>query len=62
MEFLCLSDLTLMASLDIPLDVVDQHQPPKSKKQTCMNREDTFVPEAIVSLPNKSVMACDWND
>ena len=51
-----------MASLDIPLDIVNQHQPPKSKEQVHMDGEDTFVPEAIVSLLNKSVMAHDWND
>ena len=50
MEFLHLLYLTLVTSLDISLDIIDQHQPPKSKKQTCMNEEDTFVPKVIMSL------------
>ena len=45
-----LADLALVTSLDEPLDIVNQHRPPEAKQQACADREDTLVPEVIMSL------------
>ena len=37
MELLGLVDLTFMTHLDVPFDVVNQHGPPESKEQACLD-------------------------
>ena len=37
-------------------------QPALATKIEGTDEEDTFVPKAIMSLPNKSVTVCDRND
>ena len=45
-----LADLALVTGLDEPLDIVNQHRPPEVKQQVLADREDTLVPEVIMSL------------
>ena len=50
-----LTKLTLMTRLNIPLDVVLDHQPPKSFEKTSSNDEHPFVTKIVVSCANKFV-------
>ena len=45
-----LVDLALVTGLDEPLDIINQHRPPEVKQQARADREDTLVPEVIMSL------------
>jgi hypothetical protein len=57
-----LTDLTFMACLDKPLDVVDQQRPPEAQKETGPDGEDTLVPEVVVSLLYQSVPLPFWHN
>lgn len=44
------SCLALMACFDKPVDVVVDVRPPEPFEQACSCREDTLMPELVVSL------------
>lgn len=50
-----LANLTLMAGVHKLFYIVDQHWPPEAEEQMSLDCKDTFVPEVIMSLLNKSV-------
>ena len=50
-----LPDLTLMTSLDVPLDILSHPWPPKSIPQSSQHREDPLVSEIVVGLLDQSV-------
>ena len=54
-EILCLADLALMASSNVPADVVVQERPPESKKDVLSRSESTLVSEFVVELSDDFV-------
>ena len=54
-EILCLADLALMATSDVPADVVVQERPPESKKDVLSRSESTLVSEFVVELSDDFV-------
>ena len=54
-EILCLVDLALMASSDVPADIIIQERPPESKKDVLSRSKSTLVSEFVVELSNDFV-------
>ena len=54
-EIFCLADLALMASSNVPADVVVQERPPESKKDVLSRSESTLVSELVVELSDDFV-------
>ena len=61
-QFGGLANLTFVAGVDVPLDVIDQHRPPEVQQQTHSDWKDTLVPEAIMCLLSESVMMLNWHN
>jgi hypothetical protein len=51
----CLSDLTFVACLDIPFDIIDEHGPPKSKHESGADCEYSLVTKVVMRFLDKSV-------
>ena len=61
-QSLRLPDLAFMSGLGGPLDIVDQHGPPKTQQQVCPDRENTLMTKVIMGLLDESISTLDGND